>query len=107
MKGGRRKVRLTFAEEQGEEDFCFIAPDEGPTFSGDDDEDLICCRCDRLLVRGIRRDAVCGVLKRDADTRRKPEDIPNRGTAVENRPFPLLIQCDCGTFNRIWPIIPV
>jgi hypothetical protein len=104
----RRKVRLTLTPEMGDEDTDLLRPEEGPYLSGDGDTDLLCGRCDQTLVRGIGREDVCGVYMRLINAMRVAQGlgIYNSGTAVENRPFPLVAHCDCGAINRVWPIIP-
>jgi hypothetical protein len=96
----RKKSRLQLVDEPGDEDLQLVASDEGPFCSGEEPEDLICGRCDRTLFLGLSRDGVIAtVWSASLD--------PHSRTAAFGRPFPLVIDCDCGAINRVWPVIPV
>lgn len=99
---GRRKIRCELADEIGQEDTCFdISDGEGPFLSGDGPEDLLCGRCDRTILLGLSRQDACTKLVTDHGANRHLA-----GTAAALRPFPLVVECDCGAQNRLWPIVP-
>lgn len=95
----RRKIHLPVVADPGEESVHFTAAEAGPTFSGEDDEDLLCGRCRRTLCLGLRRDHA-------ADAVRSAMKFGPPRTAADRRPFPVVIQCDCGAVNRVWPVVP-
>ena len=74
---------------------------DGPLFSGSDDENVACGRCDRTLLLGVARENAWTAVRTVMGI---PD--PHAGTAAAGRPHPVFIECDCGAMNRIWPIVP-
>lgn len=96
----RRKTRGQIVEDAGDE--AVFGVDEGPLLSGDENENVLCGRCDRTLLLGVARENAWRALRSTmglAD--------PHAGTAAADRPYPVYVECDCGATNRIWPIIPL
>lgn len=105
MQLGRRKHRGQPVAEAdvGDEDVLF-GPDEEegwPLLSGSDADDLICYRCEQTLLLGLTRENACRAALEEWDL------FENDGTAAALRPFPFVILCDCGAYNRVWPLIPL
>lgn len=95
----RRRTRGQLVDEPDEADEVFSC-DDGPLLSGAEDESVVCDRCEQTLLLGISRESACAHILRLLPS------LALAGTAAANRPFPLVIECGCGAYNRIWPVIP-
>lgn len=101
-KPAMRKSRGQLIAEPEDEDTCLCVPDEGPLLTGEEKASVVCGRCERTLLLGVSREGACAAIRDNYGA------WPGaKGTAAENRPFPLVIECDCGAMNRIWPVIPL
>lgn len=88
--------------EEIDEPLVILCPDDGPALSGGDNETVICGRCERTLLLGISPKHASAAIRRAFGLA-----IPNVGTAVEGRPDPAYVQCDCDAMNRVWPLNPI
>jgi hypothetical protein len=91
---GRRKIHLPLTE-MGEEVGLCVNENGDPIMAGDGsiDEDLVCGLCHRTLFLALNREGVFSQLEKDGWP-----------TTSHGRRLPLLAVCDCGAFNRLWPI---